>query len=280
MTRIEFMNQLRSKLYKRLSEAEISEALAYYEEYFEEAGPAGELQAVQDLGEPSAIAAQVIRERALQAADNQPLSVKKGFSAAWVVVLGLFALPIALPLIAFLAIALLALVGAILAVVVGIFFLMLIAFGIGLFGTVVGLAVMGESLGTGLIYIGGGMALVGLMLLGIPALLGITSATFRAIASMVNGIINWFNKRKNKKNKSEDDHDFGAGEKDFLDSTANKLNELGSEIQTEFEEGAAKLTRAMDSGIDKVSHAFDRTKDQISISVSGPRNPGLGRRSK
>lgn len=238
MTRNEFMNQLRAKLYKRMSESEINDALAYYEEYFDEAGLAGEQDAIQDLGEPSAIASSIIREHALAEADKQPQSFKKGISAAWVVILSLFALPIAVPVAGLLVFALIALLAGIVLVLFGLLGGIAVVAGAGLVLSIMGIALFAKSFGTGMIFTGVGVSLMGLGLLFIPALIGIANATFRALASLVNSISKWVSKRLNKKDdepgNTPDDHDSGQSgfrEEDFEDYGAPEITpENGSTL--------------------------------------------------
>ena len=58
MNRQEFMNQL-ERLLSDVPEAERQDALAYYEDYFDEAGPEQEAQVIQDLGSPGRVAATI-----------------------------------------------------------------------------------------------------------------------------------------------------------------------------------------------------------------------------
>ena len=58
MNRQDFMNQLAAELSK-LPKEEVQAAMEYYSEYFDEAGPEREQQAIKDLGSPSKIATPV-----------------------------------------------------------------------------------------------------------------------------------------------------------------------------------------------------------------------------
>jgi len=111
MNRHEFLAQLKNKL-NSLPAEEIANALAYYDEYFNEAGPENEQGVIAELGSPSEVASKIIGEFAIRNI-NAKGTTKSGLSAIWIIVLGLFASPIALPL----AIAAAALVFALVAVV-------------------------------------------------------------------------------------------------------------------------------------------------------------------
>ena len=56
MNRAEFMSAL-EKLLVSISEDERAEALQYYEDYFEDAGPENEEQVIKELGSPEKVAA-------------------------------------------------------------------------------------------------------------------------------------------------------------------------------------------------------------------------------
>lgn len=137
MTRKEFMDELKSRL-DRLSPAERDAALAYYEEYFDEAGSEREQDVIRELGSPQAVASRIIADHAVKAAREAPLNPKKGFSALWFVLLAVVAAPIALPLI-------FAIIGVIIAIMatllgIGVAAVALIIGGIALFiGGFVGL---------------------------------------------------------------------------------------------------------------------------------------------
>ena len=75
MTRADYMTILSHNL-RRLPKEDYDRAIEYFEEYFNEAGPAHEQEAI---GEP-------------------PRTVRRGFHAVWVGILGVCAAPIALPL--------------------------------------------------------------------------------------------------------------------------------------------------------------------------------------
>lgn len=97
MNKEEYMKSLSRRL-KRLPKEDFDKAMAYYEEYFDDAGPENELQAIEDLGTPEMAADQIIQEFALENAKVPPASVKKGLSAVWVGILAVFAVPIGFPL--------------------------------------------------------------------------------------------------------------------------------------------------------------------------------------
>lgn len=97
MNRTEYMERLQHRL-RRLPKEDYERAIAYFTEYFEEAGPEQEAQAIEDLGSPELAADQIIRDFAVENAAEPAGDVKKGFSALWIGILAVFAAPVALPL--------------------------------------------------------------------------------------------------------------------------------------------------------------------------------------
>jgi uncharacterized membrane protein len=118
MTRNEFMQELRSRL-GRLSLSERDAALAYYEEYFDEAGPDREQEVIRELGSPASVAARILADHAVKEARDAPYNPRKGFSALWAILLAIFAAPLAIPVVAVLVGLLIALVATVFAVGMG-----------------------------------------------------------------------------------------------------------------------------------------------------------------
>lgn len=96
MNREEYMRDLGHRL-RRLPKEDYKKAMDYFEEYFEEAGPDGETQAIEDLGLPEQAAAQIVCEFAVENADKPAKDVRRGFQAIWIGILAVFAAPIGLP---------------------------------------------------------------------------------------------------------------------------------------------------------------------------------------
>lgn len=180
MSREQFISELRLKL-ARLPQEELEAALEYYQEYFDEAGPEREAAIIQELGSPAQVAKQIMGEHVLREVEQKSISPKKSLSALWIILLAIFASPIALPL----AIAFVALVFA-LVVTVGSLVIagcaVVLAFGLSFIAMVVA-AIITVFIhpATGLFMVGIGLAfggaslLVGLLMAtvigkGIPAL--------------------------------------------------------------------------------------------------------------
>lgn len=174
MTRQEFMNRLASEL-SRLPKEEIQAAMEYYSEYFDEAGPEREQEAIQELGSPSKIATQIKADYAVRQLDEPGAerSTKKSLTAILWVILGVFAAPVALPV----AIALGAVAFAVFISVFAVLLALIVSLaavcisGVGLIG--VGIAGMAGSMAGGLMLVGAGLVSAGLTaLLCVGAVIG------------------------------------------------------------------------------------------------------------
>ena len=95
MNRADFLYELREKL-RRLPQDEIDAAINYYDEYFNDAGPQREQNVIDELISPSAVASKMIGEYAVSDAE---ISKKRGgLKPLWIVLIAVFAWPMALPL--------------------------------------------------------------------------------------------------------------------------------------------------------------------------------------
>lgn len=168
MNRAEFFRQLEQQL-QRIPKEEASEALEYYREYFDEAGPENEKKVIEELGSPGKIVTHLKAEVAMKKLqyDEAP-TVKKGISAIWWVLIAIFAAPIALPLVIGVLAVVIGLLAAGMGVVVALVAAVLAFFATSILVIVAGFAVIATSVPTGMFAIG-----VGLAVLGITLLLGI-----------------------------------------------------------------------------------------------------------
>lgn len=149
MTKIEYMNKMTHKL-RRLPKEDFDTAIAYFEEYFADAGAENEQQAIEDLGSPETAADQVIMNLAVKNTNEQPLTVKRSFSALWVGILGVCAAPIALPLaFAFIAVAF-SLVIVVLALLFSLFITAIALTITGFIGILVGIFLLFGTFASGL----------------------------------------------------------------------------------------------------------------------------------
>lgn len=97
MIRADYMNILAHNL-RHLPKEDYHRAMEYFEEYFDEAGPEHEQDAIRDLGSPEEASRELIMNLAEKNIEEPPKTVKHGLYAVWIGILGVCAAPIALPL--------------------------------------------------------------------------------------------------------------------------------------------------------------------------------------
>lgn len=164
MTKTEYMKKLAHDL-RRLPKEDYDRAIEYFEEYFAEAGPENEQQAVSDLGSPEEAAKELIIELAAQNIKEKPKTVKRGLSTLWIAILALCAAPVTVPfaICTLIVLAVILLCVGIVLFTVAVSAIAFIASGIlSLFG---GIAVLFHSVGDGLCNIGLGLFASGIGIL-------------------------------------------------------------------------------------------------------------------
>lgn len=164
MDRKSYMAELKAGL-KRLPKAEREEALLYYAEYFDDAGPEHEAEVIEELGPAKEAASQILKDMAVKRLEEPKTSAKKGLSTLWIVILALCAAPIGLPLlITLFAVGLAALIVVItlfcVLLVVGVSFL-----AAGVTGIFAGIYFLMSQTADGIVILGSSLALFGVGLL-------------------------------------------------------------------------------------------------------------------
>lgn len=164
MNKETFLRALAAEL-RRLPKEEYDRAMAYYVEYFEEAGSENEADVIADLGTPKEVAAELIADTAMKRMADPEKIVKRPFSSIWTVILAIFAAPIALPLafslvlvVVFMMLAMLMLVAAVL--------LTEVALGAtGFISVIIGFILLFSQPATGIVNLGSGLLVIGLAIL-------------------------------------------------------------------------------------------------------------------
>ncbi|MDR3304954.1 MAG: DUF1700 domain-containing protein [Clostridiales Family XIII bacterium] len=92
MTAYEYIQELKYHL-RKLPDDDREDAITYYFEYLAEAGPEGEMAAMQRLGSPAQLAAGIRADAAMERLDEYAEAeegprVKQGVAAVWLAVLG------------------------------------------------------------------------------------------------------------------------------------------------------------------------------------------------
>ncbi|HER6418063.1 TPA: DUF1700 domain-containing protein [Streptococcus pyogenes] len=96
MTRTEYLAEL-DKYLRKLPREDYHEALEYYIEYFDEAGPDKESQVIDDLGNPKEAASEIISNVLGKHLATPEKTPKNRATIIGLTILSLFAAPIALP---------------------------------------------------------------------------------------------------------------------------------------------------------------------------------------
>lgn len=122
MNKNEFLKQL-DHLLSDFPEEERREAMEYYVEYFDEAGPEKEDEVLKELGSPQEVANHIreeLAEKGLVLAGESTSKEEKnsGWKIACIVLICLLAAPIAIPLV----VAVIALIVSVIAGIIGLFF--------------------------------------------------------------------------------------------------------------------------------------------------------------
>ena len=159
MDKNEFLSRLRKKL-RRLPPEDARDAAEYYEEYLEDAGPENEAAAIASFGRPETVASQILADYAVKRMGKDP-SAKKGLSTVWIVLLAVFASPIAIPVAAVIAILVLLAAALVLVAVACVYAAAIGAAALGTVTLLTGICLVFNSFQTAVFYIGAGIFTVG-----------------------------------------------------------------------------------------------------------------------
>lgn len=97
MTKVEYLAKL-DKYLRKLPKEDYQEAMDYFSEYFEEAGPENEAQVIAELGTPKEAARDIISRLLDEKIIDQEKTPKSRASMVWLAILAVIITPVALPL--------------------------------------------------------------------------------------------------------------------------------------------------------------------------------------
>lgn len=192
MSKEKFINELRSKL-RRLPKEEVDNVIAYYLDYFEDAGK-DEEEVVKELDSPSTIASQILADYAFSPDTEEKKT--SSLNKISLIVLSIFAAPIALPLTFAFVMVLFAMLIVVVALIFSFGAVAVALFASGIAAFVAGILVFFQGPATGIFYIGVGLIVIAL---GIFAGIGIKALVpnvFSVIRNMTTSFLSKFNKSK------------------------------------------------------------------------------------
>lgn len=193
MTRTEYIAKL-IKYLRKLPQKDYEEALEYFMEYFEEAGPENEAQVIAELGTPKEAAHEVISRLLDEKIIEDKSSLRNKTTILWIAILAVLASPVALPILLFFLAMLLTLLLIIFAVIVtalALTFALLIS---GVYTFFTSFSLLNISLASTLF--GGGLGL--LMFGGALLLLLISFEICKLIVKLITLLIKWLIKKGRK----------------------------------------------------------------------------------
>ena len=193
MTKTEYIAKL-TKYLRKLPQQDYEEAIEYFMEYFEEAGPENEARVIAELGTPKEAAHEVISRLLEEKIVEDKSSLRNKTTILWIAILAVLASPVALPILLFFLAMLLTLLLIIFAVIVtalALTFALLIS---GVYTFFTSFSLLNISLASTLF--GGGLGL--LMFGGALLLLLISFEICKLIVKLITLLIKWLIKKGRK----------------------------------------------------------------------------------
>ena len=193
MTRTEYIAKL-TKYLRKLPQQDYEEAIEYFMEYFEEAGPENEARVIADLGTPKEAAHEVISRLLDEKIIEDKSSLRNKTTILWIAILAVLASPVALPILLFflaMIVTLLMIIFAVIVTALALTFALLIS---GVYTFFTSFSLLSVSLASTLF--GGGLGL--LMFGGALLLLLISFEICKLIVKLITLLIKWLIKKGRK----------------------------------------------------------------------------------
>ena len=193
MTRTEYIAKL-TKYLRKLPQQDYEEAIEYFMEYFEEAGPENEARVIAELGTPKEAAHEVISRLLDEKIIEEKSSLRNKTTILWIAILAVLASPVALPILLFFLAMIMTLLMIIFAVIVtalALTFALLIS---GVYTFFTSFSLLSVSLASTLF--GGGLGL--LMFGGALLLLLMSFEICKLIVKLITLLIKWLIKKGRK----------------------------------------------------------------------------------
>ena len=190
MTRTEYIAKL-TKYLRKLPQKDYEEALEYFMEYFEEAGPENEAQVIAELGTPKEAAHEVISRLLDEKIIEEKSSLRNKTTILWIAILAVLASPVALPFFLAMLLTLLVVIFAVIVTALALTFALLIS---GIYTFFTSFSLLNVSLASTLFGVGLGLLMFGGALL----LLLISFEICKLIVKLITLLIKWLIKKGRK----------------------------------------------------------------------------------
>lgn len=193
MTKTEYIAKL-TKYLRKLPPKDHEEALEYFMEYFEEAGPENEARVIAELGTPKEAAHEVISRLLEEKIVEDKSSLRNKTTILWIAILAVLASPVALPILLFflaMIVTLLMIIFAVIVTALALTFALLIS---GVYTFFTSFSLLSVSLASTLF--GGGLGL--LMFGGALLLFLISFEICKLIVKLITLLIKWLIKKGRK----------------------------------------------------------------------------------
>ncbi|MDA3974755.1 DUF1700 domain-containing protein [Enterococcus thailandicus] len=190
----EYLSEVLNEL-QEIPEADRLDLIQYYEEYFLDSGKTVD-EILEEYGTPKQFALK-LKINYFSDADDlgqeevQQSSPKRQMRLIWLIVLGLFASPILIPLALLFVAVLVGLIIALFAVIFSIYVVCIVILGVGVVMTLAGLMVLGQSIVSGLFFVGLGLFATGAAIFFTPILVRLT----KWLAQLIMRFVKWVGRR-------------------------------------------------------------------------------------
>ena len=184
----EYLDEVFNEL-QELPEDDRFDLIQYYEEYFLDSGKTME-KILEEYGTPKQFALKLKINYFSELDDSNggkvnTKSSKRQVRLIWMVIIGLCASPLLIPLaIGFIAV-IFGLMLALLMIIAAIYVGCISILGVGLFAIISGIGVLGQSVTSGLFYVGMGLFATGSVVFFVPILLKLTKLLFQMMINFV-----------------------------------------------------------------------------------------------
>lgn len=183
MTRTEYLAKLEHYL-KRLPQADYQEAMDYFTEYFDEAGPENEAQVIAELGSPKEAASDLINRLLDEKIVDDTKTPRKTTRTVWIAILAILGTPLSLPLVFILFALLITILAVGFAVVITVLMLGVAFLTSGLYMLYDSWSYLSISTSTTILGLGIGLLSIGLSILAIMAAVSIAKLSGQGIIAL------------------------------------------------------------------------------------------------